>query len=33
MLLDGKTHRVDVHIKNTEMTVRARKTYLAAAER
>jgi VWFA-related protein len=32
-LLDGKTHRIDVHIKNTEMTIRARKTYLAAAER
>ena len=32
-LLDGKTHRIDVHIKNTEMTIRARKTYLAAVER
>ena len=31
--LDGKTHRIDVHIKSTEMTVRARKTYLAASER
>jgi VWFA-related protein len=32
-VLDGKTHRIDVHIKNTEMMVRARKTYLAASER
>jgi VWFA-related protein len=32
-VLDGKTHRIDVHTKNTEMTVRARRTYLAASER
>jgi len=32
-VLDGKTHRIDVHIKKTEMTVRARRTYLASAER
>jgi len=31
--LDGKTHRIDVHLTNAEMTVRARKTYLAASER
>jgi VWFA-related protein len=31
--LDGKTHRIDVRITNTEMTVRARKTYLATSER
>jgi len=32
-LLDGKTHRIDVRIAGPDMTVRARKTYLAAAER
>jgi VWFA-related protein len=31
--LDGKTHRIDVRVKNTEMAVRARKTYLASSER
>ena len=31
--LDGKTHRIDVRLKNIEMTVRARKTYLASSER
>jgi VWFA-related protein len=31
--LDGKTHRIDVRLKNTEMAVRARKTYLASSER
>jgi len=31
--LDGKTHRIDVRLKNTEMSVRARKTYLASSER
>jgi VWFA-related protein len=31
--LDGKTHRIDVRLTNAEMTVRARKTYLAASER
>lgn len=31
--LDGKTHRIDVHLSGTEMTVRARKSYLAASER
>ena len=33
MVLDGKTHRIDVRVKNTEMAVRARKTYVAATER
>jgi VWFA-related protein len=32
-VLDGKTHRIDVRVKSGEMSVRARKTYLAAAER
>ena len=32
-VLDGKTHRIDVRVKNTEMAVRARKTYLASSER
>lgn len=32
-VLDGKTHRIDVRVKDTAMTVRARKSYLAAAER
>jgi VWFA-related protein len=32
-VLDGKTHRIDVRTKNTEMAVRARRTYLAASER
>ena len=32
-MLDGKTHRIDVRTKNAEMTVRARRTYLAASER
>jgi VWFA-related protein len=31
--LDGKTHRIEVRVKNTEMAVRARKTYLASSER
>jgi VWFA-related protein len=31
--LDGKTHRIDVRVKNAEMAVRARKTYLASSER
>jgi VWFA-related protein len=31
--LDGKTHKIDVRVKNTEMAVRARKTYLASSER
>jgi VWFA-related protein len=31
--LDGKTHRIEVRIRNTEMAVRARKTYLAASDR
>ena len=33
MALDGKTHRIDVRVRNPEMAVRARKTYVAAAER
>jgi VWFA-related protein len=32
-VLDGKIHKIDVHVKNTEMAVRARKTYLASSER
>ena len=32
-VLDGKTHRIEVRVKNAELTVRARKTYLAATER
>jgi VWFA-related protein len=32
-VLDGKAHRIDVHIKSTDNTVRARKSYLAASER
>jgi VWFA-related protein len=33
-VLDGKTHRIDVQITDSAaMTVRARKTYLAASER
>jgi VWFA-related protein len=32
-VLDGKTHRIDLRLKNAELTVRARKTYLAATER
>src|SRR5215831_435932 len=32
-VLDGKTHRIDVRVKNTEMAIRARKTYLASSER
>ena len=31
--LDGKTHRIGVSVKDPQMIVRARKTYLAAAER
>lgn len=30
---DGKTHRIDVRTPDVSMTVRARKTYLAAVER
>jgi len=33
IVLDGKTHRIEVRIANTEMAVRARRTYLAASER
>jgi len=32
-LLDGKTHKIDVRIQQTGMSVRARRTYLAASER
>lgn len=32
-VLDGKTHRIDVRVKNPDMMVRARKTYLASSER
>lgn len=32
-VLDGKSHRLDVRVKNGIYTVRARKTYLAAVER
>src|SRR5262245_38334193 len=32
-VLDGKTHRIDVRLKNSDMAVRARKTYLASSER
>lgn len=32
-VLDGKVHKIDVHIKNAGMLVRARKSYLAAVER
>src|SRR5215467_5497042 len=31
--LDGKTHRIEVRVKSTDMAVRARKTYLASSER
>jgi hypothetical protein len=33
LALDGKTHRIEVRVRNTEMAVRARKTYVAASER
>src|SRR5262245_41526572 len=32
-VLDGKTHRIDVRIQHSGMSVRARRTYLAASER
>jgi len=32
-VLDGKTHRIDVRATGADLTVRARKSYLAATER
>jgi VWFA-related protein len=32
-VLDGKAHRIDVRVAGADLTVRARKSYLAAAER
>jgi hypothetical protein len=28
--LDGKVHKLEVRVRNSELTVRARRTYLAA---
>ena len=32
-VLDGKEHKLDVKMRQTSMTARARKTYIASAER